>query len=156
MLDKARVSSLVDGLSKETRRIVTWESIWPLREYAQSPNPRLSADTLARVEGGRCMTPTDYLAALKQRNSVRAISNEVLGAYDAVISLAATGVAPIGITSTGNPRLNVAASYLGNPVVSLPVMRVEGLPLGLQVMGHPGRDSALLNIASYIESLLKT
>lgn len=140
----------------ETRRIVTWESIWPLREYAQSPNPRLSADTLARVEGGRCMTPTDYLAALKQRNSVRAISNEVLGAYDAVISLAATGVAPIGITSTGNPRLNVAASYLGNPVVSLPVMRVEGLPLGLQVMGHPGSDSALFNIASYIESLLKT
>lgn len=156
MLDKARVSSLVDGLSKETRRIVTWESIWPLREYAQSPNPRLSADTLARVEGGRCMTPTDYLAALKQRNSVRAISNEVLGAYDAVISLAATGVAPIGITSTGNPRLNVAASYLGNPVVSLPVMRVEGLPLGLQVMGHQGSDSALFNIASYIESLLKT
>ncbi len=140
----------------ETRSIVTWESIWPLREYAQSPNPRLSADTLARVEGGRCMTPTDYLAALKQRNSVRAISNEVLGAYDAVISLAATGVAPIGITSTGNPRLNVAASYLGNPVVSLPVMRVEGLPLGLQVMGHPGSDSALFNIASYIESLLKT
>ena len=140
----------------ETRRIVTWESIWPLREYAQSPNPRLSADTLARVEGGRCMTPTDYLAALKQRNSVRAISNEVLGAYDAVISLAATGVAPIGITSTGNPRLNVAASYLGNPVVSLPVMRVEGLPLGRQVMGHPGSDSALFNIASYIESLLKT
>ena len=140
----------------ETRRIITWESIWPLREYAQSPNPRLSADTLARVEGGRCMTPTDYLAALKQRNSVRAISNEVLGAYDAVISLAATGVAPIGITSTGNPRLNVAASYLGTPVVSLPVMRVEGLPLGLQVMGHPGSDSALFNIASYIESLLKT
>jgi len=139
----------------ETRRIVTWESVWPLREYAGLPDHRLSAHTVARVQESRSLTLADYLAALTQRDAVRKLSNEVLGAYDAVISLAATSVAPIGITSTGNPGQNVAASYLGAPVVSLPVMNVAGLPLGLQVMGRPGGDSALLNIASYLESILK-
>jgi Asp-tRNA(Asn)/Glu-tRNA(Gln) amidotransferase A subunit family amidase len=154
--DLERLEQALLNVFTETRRIVTWESVWPLREYAGSPNPRLSADTLARVQEGRSMTPADYVAALTQRNSVRTLSNEVLGAYDAVISLAATGVAPIGITSTGNPRQNVAASYLSAPVVSLPVMHVDGLPLGLQVMACPGNDSALFNIAYYLESLLKT
>lgn len=149
-----RIEQALFNAFGETRRIVTWESIWPLREYAGLADHRLSAQMLARVQEGRSLTPADYLAALTKRNAVRVLANEVLGGYDAVISLAATGVAPIGIASTGNPGQNVAASYLGAPVVSLPTMHVGGLPLGLQVMGRPGDDSALLAVASQLESLL--
>lgn len=149
-----RLEQLLVNAFAETRRIVTWESVWPLRGYAELADHRLSAHTLARVQEGRGLTPADYLAALTQRSAVRGLSNEVLGGYDAVISLAATGVAPIGIASTGNPGQNVAASYLGAPVVSLPAMHIAGLPLGLQVMGRPGGDSALFAVASRLQLLL--
>lgn len=138
----------------ETRRIVTWETLWPMREYAASADPRLSQAMQGRVQDGRAMTVADYRSALARRQQVRALAAEVLGAFDATISLAATGAAPMGLASTGNPAQNVAASYLGWPVVTLPVMGVVGLPLGLQVMGKYAKDAPLIGYATHLEGLL--
>ena len=74
--------------------------------------------------------------------------------YDAAITLAAPGPAPVGLGSTGNPVFNVPASMLGVPAVSLPLLLPAGLPLGVQVMGFAGGDARLFATAAAIRDLL--
>ncbi|RXZ38164.1 amidase [Oxalobacteraceae bacterium CAVE-383] len=142
--------ALADAFA-ESRRIITWESLWPMREYARAPEPKISSHTLARVADGRKMTVADYRAALALRASVRALADSVLGEFDGAISLAAPGAAPVGLEATGNPVQNVPASYLGTPVIGLPLMQADGLPLGLQVMDRLNNDAALFGVAKWLE-----
>jgi Asp-tRNA(Asn)/Glu-tRNA(Gln) amidotransferase A subunit family amidase len=151
----AGLEQLEQALAKsfdESRRLITWESVWPMREYANAPEPKLSSHTLARVADGRNMTVADYRAALLQRESVRALADSVLAEFDGAISLATPGAAPVGLDSTGSPVQNVPASYLGTPAVTLPLMQIHGLPLGLQLMDRLHNDAALLSLAKWLET----
>ena len=67
---------------------------------------------------------------------------------------AAVGPAPRGLSSTGDPAMNLPWTHAGMPVISLPCGEVKGLPLGLQLVGRFGRDEALLGQAIQIEAAL--
>ena len=67
---------------------------------------------------------------------------------------AATGPAPFGLESTGDPIFVVAGSCLGVPAISLPVLRVEGLPLGLQLLGFLDADAELIATARWVRDQL--
>ena len=69
----------------------------------------------------------------------------VLGA-----ALGACGAAPVGLGATGNTAMNVAASLLGCPALTLPLLHDEGLPLGLQLLGTTDRDAALFDVANFV------
>jgi Asp-tRNA(Asn)/Glu-tRNA(Gln) amidotransferase A subunit family amidase len=100
------------------------------------------------------MTLADYVAAIERRQGNREIYARLAARYDAAISLAAPGAAPVGLGSTGNPVFNVPASMLGIPAVALPLLTADGLPLGLQVIGFTGADARLFAIAAAIRDLL--
>jgi Asp-tRNA(Asn)/Glu-tRNA(Gln) amidotransferase A subunit family amidase len=102
------------------------------------------------------MTQADYVAAIVQRQRSRDIHTRLAARYDAAITLAAPGPAPLGLGSTGNPVFNVPASLLGVPAVSLPLLATEGLPLGLQVIGFADGDARLFATAAAIRQLLST
>lgn len=64
---------------------------------------------------------------------------------DLWICPAAPGPAPEGINSTGNPIMNLPWTYMGLPAVTVPAGKASnGLPLGLQIVGHWMADEALL------------
>ncbi|WP_336036205.1 amidase [Halobacterium yunchengense] len=46
------------------------------------------------------------------------------------------------------------ANLVGAPAVSVPCGRVRGLPVGLQLLGEPGRDEAVLAAASAVEAVV--
>ena len=46
--------------------------------------------------------------------------------------------------------MNVAASLLGCPAITLPLLNDEGLPLGLQLLGATDRDAALFDVANWV------
>jgi Asp-tRNA(Asn)/Glu-tRNA(Gln) amidotransferase A subunit family amidase len=59
-------------------------------------------------------------------------------------------VAPRGLESTGNPILNVPSSTLGAPVFTVPLLALEGMPLGIQIMGYPDGDEAVCAMARWM------
>ena len=96
------------------------------------------------------MTQRDYAELLKQREASRAAYNTAASRYDAFVTLGACGAAPKGLGSTGNTIMNVAASLLGCPAITLPLLEDEGMPLGLQLMGGVDRDAALFDTAVWV------
>ena len=108
-------------------------------------------DRLALAES---MTIEDYRQALIERSRIRAVYARLAAFADAAVTLSATGAAPVGLHSTGNPIFAVAGSLLGVPAVSLPVLADEGLPLGLQVLGFEQEDAALFGVAAWLRDYL--
>jgi Asp-tRNA(Asn)/Glu-tRNA(Gln) amidotransferase A subunit family amidase len=135
-----------------TTKINTWEGHWPRNTYADLDASKLSAASLNRIQVARTMTQRDYRALLTQRAAMRAAFERAAGQYDLFVTLGACGAAPRGLESTGNPAMNITASALGVPALTLPILSDEGLPLGLQVLSGLGRDAELFAAATWLLS----
>jgi Asp-tRNA(Asn)/Glu-tRNA(Gln) amidotransferase A subunit family amidase len=68
---------------------------------------------------------------------------------------AATGPAPRGLESTGDPRMNAPWTALGTPALSIPLPLASGLPLGLQLTAADGDDARVLRTGVRLEALLR-
>ena len=73
---------------------------------------------------------------------------------DAWAMPAATGPAPLGLRSTGDPAMNLPWTHAGLPAVTVPAGNIDGMPLGLQLAGSFGGDEALLEVAIDLERRL--
>ena len=68
---------------------------------------------------------------------------------------AATEVAPLGLESTGDYRMNAIWTYTGLPAITLPSgLNHAGLPYGLQIVGRFGQDEELIATAKSLQRLL--
>ena len=146
----AAVESALSGAEVLVRRINAWEGRWPLNTYREIDAGKLSRAALDRLETAESMSLADYGAAIARRRDIRAQFAALAPVYDGAVTLPATGAAPLGLASTGNPVFAVPFSLLGVPTVSLPVLSAENLPLGLQVVGFEGGDARLFAIAGAI------
>jgi Asp-tRNA(Asn)/Glu-tRNA(Gln) amidotransferase A subunit family amidase len=148
------VEEAIADAASLTRTINAWEGRWPLNTYREADAGKLSRSALERLAMAEGMTLADYGAAIALRQRNRETHARLAARYDAAITLAAPGAAPVGLGSTGNPVFNVPASMLGIPAVSLPLLSVDGLPLGLQIAGFNGADARLFAVATAIRDLL--
>jgi Asp-tRNA(Asn)/Glu-tRNA(Gln) amidotransferase A subunit family amidase len=137
-----------------TRVINTWESRWPTNIYRDRDAAKLSPHMHQRLKEAEGMTVNDYRDALRRRTEVRRTYEAVSGVVDVCITLAASGAAPVGIESTGNPAFAAPSSLLGVPALSLPLLEDERLPLGLQALGFEQRDADLFGYACAIAVLV--
>lgn len=144
------VEAAIADAAELTRIINAWEGRWPLNTYRERDAGKLSRSALERLALAETLSQSDYAAAIARRHRNRDIYARLAARYDAAITLAAPGPAPVGLGSTGNPIFNVPASMLGIPAVSLPLLSAEGLPLGLQVAGFNGGDARLFAVATAI------
>lgn len=72
---------------------------------------------------------------------------------DAFLAPAATGEAPKGYASTGNPVMNVPWTHAGLPVLGLPIgTGLNDLPLAVQAVGRFGRDANLMALAHVLKT----
>jgi Asp-tRNA(Asn)/Glu-tRNA(Gln) amidotransferase A subunit family amidase len=95
---------------------------------------------------------------LEQASRYAAGLADIFDAYDAILTPAAPGVAPKWLDSTGDPAFCTLWTLTGLPALSLPLFAGEdGLPIGAQLIGPPGRDGRLLRTATaLVEMLAKT
>jgi Asp-tRNA(Asn)/Glu-tRNA(Gln) amidotransferase A subunit family amidase len=137
-----------------TRVINTWESRWPTNIYRDRDAAKLSQHMHQRLKEAEGMTIDDYRDALRRRAEVRRTYEALSGVADLCITLAASGAAPVGLATTGNPAFAAPSSLLGVPALSLPLLEDEGLPLGLQTLGFFQRDADLLGHAGAIVDII--
>jgi len=113
--------------------------------------------TAAAIEHGRTISRTEYEAALVvSQRSVAALDarTDELG-IDLLLAPSAPGPAPLGLETTGDPRMNLPWTVAGRPALSIPAGTTgTGLPLGLQVIGRRDADEALLHWGAAIEVAL--
>jgi Asp-tRNA(Asn)/Glu-tRNA(Gln) amidotransferase A subunit family amidase len=137
-----------------SHQVNSWETRWPLNTYRARDASKLTQFSLDRLAEAERMTLDQYRALLAERVQIRAIYAALAAECDAVITLTATGPAPLGLESTGDPIFVVPGSLLGVPAISLPLFAVEGLPVGLQLLGFLDEDARLIATATWVRDLL--
>ncbi|MGE0627158.1 MAG: amidase [Hyphomicrobiaceae bacterium] len=137
-----------------TRKINAWESRWPMNTYRDQHGSKLSKLLTDRVGDAEAMSLPEFRDLIAERESLRATFAKLASVGDAVVTLAASGEAPIGLRSTGNPAFVVPGSVLGIPALTLPVLSAGGFPLGLQLLGFKDQDASLMATAAAVEAAL--
>ncbi len=104
---------------------------------------------------GRKVSAVAYLAAMKDARLYGVGLAEVFNIYDAIITPAAPGVAPLGLDAIGDPAFGKLWTLIGLPSLSLPILQGEnGLPLGVQLVGPAGDDARLMRSARWLLDVL--
>ena len=96
------------------------------------------------VDGGMAIDDSAYVAACQVQDRARATAAQIFGGADLLMACSATGAAPEGLESTGDPVFCRAWTALGTPSLGFPAGEDAGLPLGLQLIGRPGEDRLTL------------
>ena len=118
---------------------------------------RLSERLRGRIERGRTHPAARYLEALAQIPRLNDVFTELFEQkYDALLTPAATGVAPSGLESTGDPVFCSLWTLCGVPALSVPLMSgANGLPLGAQLVASRHNDGRLLRTARWLVDTLR-
>jgi len=133
-----------------TLSINAWESAWPLGTYEVSGADKISASARERRAQALAMTGEDYRSLLNRRQAIRNRYNWVASRFEGFVTLAAAGAAPVGLNFTGDTSMIVPGSLLGTPAISLPLLKDEKMPLGLQLLGKPDQDAELMAMADWL------
>src|SRR5215212_2468402 len=155
--DEPKVAAIENELAGAfvlSNRINSWETRWFIRGCRDRYASKLSRGMQERLQQSETLTLGDYRAALLERARIRALFAELAANYDACVSLSAPGPAPAGLQSTGSPQFAVPSSLLGTPALSLPLFEVDGMPLGLQVLGFVNDDAAAFATAAWLRDHL--
>jgi AtzE family amidohydrolase len=130
-----------------------------LRRFSDDYDPA----TCDRLIAGALMPSAWYVRARRFRSYFQAEIVAVFAAHDVLIAAATPYAAPaIGQRTVVIDRVEVEVranvgvftqpiTLAGVPVVSVPVVERGGLPVGVQLIGRPGAENALLALAESLE-----
>ncbi len=111
---------------------------------------QLSTSLHAQLERGRALTALEYQRARAKVPRLTDGFGELFANFDALLTPAAAGTAPAA-DSTGDPSFGTLWTLCGMPALSLPLMTgLDGLPLGVQLVGPRGGDARLLRTARWL------
>jgi len=113
--------------------------------------------TAALIRRGQTISDADLMGALQDMAQWRSAIDRHMEEkrIDMWISPSATGTAPRGLASTGDPVMNLPWTQAGMPALNLPAgENPEGRPFGLQLTGRRGADEQLLSWALELEGIV--
>ena len=119
--------------------VLAYEARWPLADYNDRFPGKLSQALLERHERSLHITPEVYREFLAERENLRSLYASLKGMADACVLLCSGGPAT-PYPNIGDPVYGDVSSTLASPAFALPMLAVEGLPVGLQYMGWPHDD----------------
>ena len=127
--------------------LMLWEIRWPFRVWREMKPQALSEPMAGYIKRAEEMQPEDYRRALQRRAELQARHRALRGKVDGFVTLGHIGPGQRGQPRGGTPWYNDASSAIGAPTYNLPVLAVEDVPLGIQIMGFEGEDADLAAIA---------
>ena len=111
------------------------------------------ADMANLVRDGLQISEDRYDEARRYIAESRTHMAELFKATPVILTPAAPGPAPRGLTSTGDSRLNAPWTALGTPAFTIPMPIGSALPLGLQLTADHGQDARVIRTAVKLERL---
>jgi aspartyl-tRNA(Asn)/glutamyl-tRNA(Gln) amidotransferase subunit A len=125
------------------------EVVFPPNRDTYAPKIR------ALVETGMLVDASDYLRARRIRRKYQHEMAKLFERFDVLLTPAAPGTAPEGITTTGDPVMNGPWTLADFPTMTLPhALGANGLPIGVQLSAPPLQEGLLLAVGKAVESLV--
>jgi aspartyl-tRNA(Asn)/glutamyl-tRNA(Gln) amidotransferase subunit A len=113
--------------------------------------------TRAALLTGALLGGADYVQAQRVRRHAVSRLADLFAGVDVVLGPTATGPAPaVDDLDFGAVVAMLQTTYwdaTGNPALSIPVGQMDGLPVGLQVVGRPFDDRTVLDVGRAFQSL---
>ncbi len=106
-------------------------------------------DMAATCERNRMLAFETMAAVFDRVDLVICATNPDI-AYPAEVTVN-TRVGDVEVGIENNGALTIPANICGNPAISVPVGTVDGLPVGMQVIGRHHHDAVLLDLARIVE-----
>lgn len=153
MVDVFDQDDHIQTLAADHATIMSYQAAREHPEFAD--DPRLSAPLRELVSAGLTLDAEQFEHATYRRERSR-VHLAPLFQDSVIVGPAALGPAPAGLGATGSPILSRPWQALGLPVVTVPgAVTPDGRPLGVQVIGWPGREEQLFATAAAIEAILQ-
>lgn len=134
-------------MNMETVQSLTWEY--------RTARAQISAVLLDRLDWAAGQPPEALDAARAASQAGRLAFAAAMQGFDAVLAPSAPGEAPPGLAYTGDATFNLLWTQLHGPNVTIPAgTGPAGLPMGVQLVGPPGTDAAVLGVARWVQAAL--
>jgi len=151
--------SLADtaAISDRHRRLIAAQFAALHREWFSKYGDRYRPKSAALFAEGGALDSSVVDEGVKSSARLRADLERTMDdlGIDVWMSPAATGPAPRGLESIGDPIMAVPWTHAYLPVVCLPAgIAPSGLPLGIQLVGRSGADEQLLGFAGAVARAL--
>jgi len=155
-----QLEQTISNASTIANSITSWENHWGHRNLVKNAPEGVSQrlkNVLAKAE---LMTPEDYNNFLLLRRYAREAHKFCASVADATITLSCPGPAPLwegdkdettlAARPTGDPIFNFASSIIGAPCVTIPMLSVNNLPVGVQIIAQREQDAWATSLAKWI------
>lgn len=149
--DEVSLPEEFDTVVADLQKVMTADLAKNLGHYRKRGKDKISDILNGLIEAGLVVTAVDYNASIDKRAPLNGWVQSICSEYDAIITPAAIGEAPLGLEATGDPIFCSLWTYLGVPAVSVPLMVGENdMPIGVQVVSAFGDDARLLRTARWL------
>lgn len=144
------------GFEHAVRAIAGYEFAGAMAWERLNRRDQLSEALLnGRVNDGLNVSLQQYRMSLAGLGVYRAHVGLAMRDFDLLLCPSAPGEAPEGLGSTGPATFNGLWTSLYLPCITLPLFSgPNGLPIGLQLVGHYGQDPRLIAGAAAVEATL--
>lgn len=131
--------------------VMEYEAAHTLDRISPAVRAQFSATLQALHEKGMTVARADYDAAMATLDRGRPAVDAQFAGYDVVLTPGATGEAPQGLDSTGDPVFIRAWNALHLPSANVPMGEGgSSMPIGVQLLASRGRDARLHAILQWI------
>jgi Asp-tRNA(Asn)/Glu-tRNA(Gln) amidotransferase A subunit family amidase len=142
----------IAGLSKAHRVVSSYEFASSLAterlQHAEGLSALLRDGKMAEGLG---YTPEDYFGAVANLEQGRARAASLFGDLDVLLAPSVSGIAGVGLESTGPAEFSSIWTALHGPCMSIPLPeRIDGMPIGLQLVARRGDDLRLAEVAEWV------
>ncbi len=144
------------GLWREAFRVLQAAEAWRTHgDWILRVSPRLGPGVRERFDAAARLTADEIAAAERVRMAARRRLGDALPPDAILLAPSAPCIAPLRTAAASELDdmrarallLSCPAGHAGLPQLSLPAGTVRGAPVGLSLLGAPGADEALLDVA---------